>query len=68
MIILIAKGGTVTVGTDNLLSSVFLLLATVVAIIFILIVRKWTIGKRAGLLLIGIYILYVIYVSLSVLR
>ncbi|MBP9820341.1 calcium/sodium antiporter [Candidatus Woesebacteria bacterium] len=68
LIILVAKGGSIAVGTDNLLSSVFLLFATVVAILFILIVRKWTIGKRAGLLLIGIYILYVVYVSLSALQ
>lgn len=68
LIILVTKGGSIAVGTDNLLSSVFLLFATVVAILFILIVRKWTIGKRAGLLLIGIYILYVVYVSLSALQ
>lgn len=68
LIILVTKGGSIAVGTDNLLSSVFLLFATVVAILFILIVRKWTIGKRAGLLLIGIYFLYVVYVSLSALQ
>lgn len=63
LIVLAVKGGSIPVGTENLLSSVFLLFATVVAILFILIVRKWTIGKRAGLLLIGIYVLYILYVS-----
>ena len=67
VIVLAVKGGSIPVGTENLLSSVFLLFATVVAILFILVVRKWTIGKRAGLLLIGIYVLYIVYVSFSAL-
>ncbi len=67
LIILLARGGSIAVGTDNLLSSVFLLFATVIAILFILVVRKWTIGRRAGLLLIGMYVVYVIYISLSAL-
>jgi len=52
----------ISVSTENLMSSVFLLFATVLAIIFILVVRKWTIGKRAGLLLIGLYIAYIAYI------
>lgn len=51
----------ILVSGENLLSSVFLLFATVIAILFILIVRKWTIGRRAGLVLIGLYVLYLIY-------
>lgn len=63
MIYLLINGGTIAVGTDNLLSSVFLLFATVVAILFVLIVRKWTIGRRAGLVLIALYVAYVVYMA-----
>ncbi len=68
IIVLSLKGETVKVGTDNLLSSVFLLFATVVAILFILITRKWTIGRHAGFGLIGLYILYVLYMAFSLLK
>ncbi len=51
----------VPVGTENLLGSVFLLFATVVAILFLLIVRNWRIGQRSGLVLIGLYLLFIIY-------
>jgi K+-dependent Na+/Ca+ exchanger-like protein len=66
-IFLLLNGGSIAVGTDNLLSSVFLLFATVVAILFVLIVRKWTIGRRAGLVLIALYIAYVAYMVSTVL-
>ncbi|MCR4329276.1 MAG: calcium/sodium antiporter [Candidatus Roizmanbacteria bacterium] len=49
------------VATENLLSSVFLLFATVIALLFLLIVRRWQIGRNAGLVLIALYVLYVIY-------
>ena len=54
-------GETISVGTENLLSSVFLLFATVLAVFFILAVRKWEIGKRSGIFLIFLYIAYLIY-------
>lgn len=59
--------GVIKVGTDNLIGSVFLLFATVVAILFILITRKWTIGKYAGFFLIGLYVIYIIYTAYSLL-
>ncbi|MBP7842557.1 calcium/sodium antiporter [Candidatus Woesebacteria bacterium] len=67
LIVLTMKGGVIKVGTDNLIGSVFLLFATVVAILFILITRKWTIGKYAGFFLIGLYVLYIIYTAFSLL-
>ncbi len=60
-IVILMNGGTISVATENLMGSVFLLLATVVAIVFVLVVRKWTIGKHSGFILIGLYILYVLY-------
>jgi K+-dependent Na+/Ca+ exchanger-like protein len=57
-IVLLWQGGSVVVSNENLISSVILLLATVLAIFFLLLVRNWTIGRRAGLVLIGTYLIY----------
>lgn len=63
VLVFLLKGESViSVGRDNLMSSVFLLLATVVAILFILITRNWTIGRKAGFLLILLYIAYLFYI------
>ncbi|MGH7158346.1 MAG: calcium/sodium antiporter [Candidatus Saccharimonadales bacterium] len=56
----------VPVGTANLTSSVLLLLATVIAIIFLLVLRKWRIGQKSGLALIALYIAYCVYVAITV--
>lgn len=63
LLVFMIKGEhSIAVGRDNLLSSVFLLLATVVAILFILITRNWTIGRRAGIALIFLYVIYLLYI------
>ena len=61
LLVMLLRGGTVTVGTESLISSVFLLFATVLSIMFILIVRKFTIGRRAGWVLIVLYLIYLGY-------
>lgn len=60
------RGTEIHVGTENLLSSILLLFATVIALLFILITRHWNIGKRSGLVLIFTYIAYVVYNILQV--
>lgn len=67
-VVLLASGGVpIHVSTENLLSSIFLLFATVVSVFFVLFLRNWTLGKRAGWILIGLYVLYLGYtVSLVV--
>ena len=63
ILLFIVKGeSSIPVGRDNLLSSIFLLLATVVAILFILITRNWTIGRKAGILLVLLYFAYLLYI------
>jgi K+-dependent Na+/Ca+ exchanger-like protein len=57
---------SISVSTDNLLASIFLLFATVVAILFLLVIRNWKIGHRSGLILIGLYIAYCIYIATTV--
>jgi K+-dependent Na+/Ca+ exchanger-like protein len=60
MLVILVRGGTIPIGLVNLHSSVALLLATVVALLFILLVQRWRLGRRAGLALIALYVLYVI--------
>lgn len=62
---MLINGGSISVSNDNLAASIFLLLATVVAIVFLLVVRKWKIGHRSGLLLILLYAAYVIYIVVT---
>jgi len=57
--IILWRGESVQVVTENLDSSIFLLFATVVALLFLLIVRRWEIGRYAGMLLIGAYLWYI---------
>lgn len=66
MIVLSIRPGHIAVGTENLLASVFLLMATVIAIFFLLLIRNWRIGHRSGLLLIALYAAYCIYVAINV--
>lgn len=61
LVFIIWHGGTVSVGRENLTASVLLLFATVVATLFLLIIRNWRIGHKSGLLLIGLYIAYCAY-------
>ena len=51
----------IVVSTDNLLASIFLLFATVIAVFTLLVLRRWVLGRKAGWLLIGVYIMYVLY-------
>lgn len=55
-------GQKITVATENLNGSVILLFATVVAILFLFIVRKWKLGKYSGYFLIALYVMYLIWV------
>lgn len=65
LLYMLINGGTILVSKENLISSVILLFATVVAIAFLLIVRNWKIGHKSGLALIGLYVAYCIYIFVS---
>jgi K+-dependent Na+/Ca+ exchanger-like protein len=51
----------IKVSSENLLSSIFLLFFTVIAVIFIIAVQKFKIGRKAGYFLISLYICYLGY-------
>lgn len=66
MLFLAFTGKTIHVATENLNSSIILLFATVLAILFLLLLRKWKIGRKSGLILIGLYVAYLIWAILQV--
>lgn len=59
------KGGEINVGTENLFASIFLLFATVVALLFLMLIKNWKIGHKSGLFLIALYGGYLIYILKS---
>jgi K+-dependent Na+/Ca+ exchanger-like protein len=58
--LILLTGNQVEVVTENLSSSIVLLFATVVALIFLLIAKRWEIGRYAGILLILSYVFYLL--------
>ncbi len=60
------KGENIVVGTENLTASIFLLLFTVVALLFLLILRKFKIGRKSGYILIALYVGYILYSIIQV--
>lgn len=67
VVVLLVRGGSVGVATENLKGSVFLLFATLLAVFFLLALREWKIGPKAGWLLIGTYVVYLCYTIASTL-
>lgn len=66
LLVLTFSGGAISVASENLNSSIILLFATVVSILFLLIVRKWKIGRYSGFILIALYIAYVLWAIFQV--
>ena len=58
---LINPGSTIQVDTENLVVSVLLLFATILAVLAVLVVRKWTVGLKTGIALLGMYGVYLGY-------
>ncbi len=54
--------GNVYVSTENLVSSIILLFMTVFAVIFLMVFYRWKMSKKAGYILIFVYICYLIYI------
>lgn len=52
---------SVAIDTNNLMSGIFLLFGTVVALILLLMMQKWKLGKYSGFFLISMYIVYIGY-------
>lgn len=52
---------TIPVDNNNLMASIILLFASVVAVLFVLITKKWKLGKTSWLFLILLYVGYLIW-------
>ncbi|MBD3245276.1 MAG: calcium/sodium antiporter [Candidatus Moranbacteria bacterium] len=61
LMILIQPQRHISVSTENLLSSIILLFATVLVIFFLLMIQRWKIGKYGGWFLVILYIGYLIW-------
>ncbi len=59
--VLLFSHNSINVVTTNLSSSILLLLATTVLVLFIFIIKKWKVNKKYGFLLVGVYMLYIIW-------
>lgn len=53
------------VSSDNLMASIFLLFATVVTLLVIMVTRNWNVGRKSGWGLVSLYIGYCVYVLFS---
>ena len=60
LLYLIFIGGAIDTSVGDLMSSSFILFASVIILFVLLIVGKWRIGKFAGILMLGLYIFYVV--------
>jgi len=58
---ILIKGQDVVVATENLVSSIFLLFGTVVAMFLILGIQRFKIGRHSGYFLLGLYAMYLGY-------
>ncbi len=58
LIAYIFLGKKIVVATENLNNSIVLLFITVIAILFLFIIRKWRVGKYSGYFLIFLYVMY----------
>lgn len=65
-IYILINSNDVKVSNDNLGASILLLFATVVSILFLLIVRRWKLGRYSGLALIILYAAYCVFTIATV--
>lgn len=65
LLAIIFFGRTIVVDNTNLISSIILLFATVICISFLFIVRRFKLGKKSGLFLIGLYLAYIIWLIVN---
>lgn len=61
LVIMAIRSETIPVIRENLIVSVIFLFASVLAIIIILIINKWSIAKKSGIVLMSLYLVYIIY-------
>lgn len=58
---IVLTGSSVTVATENLMSSIFLLFFTVISMFLLLAMQKFHLGRKSGFVLLILYVAYVVY-------
>jgi Ca2+/Na+ antiporter len=67
-IMLIFFQDQIIVDNTNLSSSIMLLMATIICIFFLFVFQKWKMGRKSGLFLIMLYILYLVWLIVNALK
>lgn len=65
LLVLAFTNTTVMVDNSSLESSIILLFASVLVLLFLLLIRNWNIGKKSGFGLVGLYIAYLVWVVMG---
>jgi len=60
MIIMLIEGATVEAG-GNIIHSVIILFGSLLLLVFLLLIKRWKVGKPTGIILIVVYIAYIVY-------
>ena len=60
MVMIYIRGEPIHISITNLNSSIILLFATVASLMVLLVVQRWSIGRKSGIVLIGIYGVYLL--------
>ncbi len=60
MIIMLIEGTTIEAG-GNIVRSVIILFGSLLLLVFLLLMKRWKVGKPTGIILIVVYIAYVLY-------
>lgn len=61
VVLVLFSNNSIQVSQENLIGSILLLFATVIALLFLLIARRWHLGRLSGAVLVGLYLLYIAY-------
>jgi Ca2+/Na+ antiporter len=68
VIMLVFFQDQIIVDNTNLSSSIMLLLATIICIVFLFVFQKWKLGRNSGLFLILLYVAYLVWLIMNALN
>jgi len=65
LILIIATGNSISVHESNITSHIFLLLASVIGMFVVFLITRWRVNRLVGVLFLGSYFAYLIYVIMQ---
>ncbi len=66
IIVIAVSGGSLAIKTDELTISILILFGSVIVLMFLMIINKWKIGKKMGIFLIALYLVYFVYAFMKI--